>query len=155
MNTEDLKNPISEHFTLSEVEHSDTAKRLNIDNTLPAPFYTNAQNLAKYILEPIRAHFGAFSPQSWYRSQALNKAVGSKDTSQHRTASAADFEIKGYSNLEIALWIRDNLVYDQLILEGFKDGDPSSGWVHCSWDAGLCRQQSLRFINGTYLKGLE
>ena len=42
-------------------------------------------------------------------------------------AAAADFEIPGVDNRELAQWIRDNLEVDQGILEFYKDGEPSSG----------------------------
>ena len=49
---------------------------------------------------------------------------------------AADFEIFGLSNKELADWINENLDYDQLILEYWKESDPNSGWVHCSYHEG-------------------
>ena len=42
---------------------------------------------------------------------------------------AADFEIFGVSNKELADYINEHLEYDQLILEYWKESDPNSGWV--------------------------
>jgi hypothetical protein len=56
----------------------------------------------------------------------------------------ADFEIPGVDNRELARWIRDNLEVDQGILEFYKDGEPSSGWIHCSYSRNSNRQQWLR-----------
>ena len=67
---------ISTHFTLAEVEKSETASRKNIPNRLPLQHLKNAKHLAEYILEPIRERFGAYTPNSWYRGYLLNKAVG-------------------------------------------------------------------------------
>jgi hypothetical protein len=40
-------------------------------------------------------------------------------------------------------WIRDNLIWNQLILEFYKEGEPSSGWVHCSYSTDLNKKESL------------
>ena len=73
--------------------------------------------------------------------------IGSSITSQHVAddeAAAADFEIPGVDNRELARWIRDNLEVDQGILEFYKDGEPTSGWIHCSYSRNKNRQQWLR-----------
>ena len=58
---------------------------------------------------------------------------------------AADFEIQGLANYDLAKWIEANLLYDQLILEFYTPGgDPNSGWVHCSYNAqGENRKKSM------------
>ena len=81
---------------------------------------------------------------SGYRSQELCLAIGSKITSQHAKGEAADFEIFGVSNKELADYIHENLDYDQLILEYWKESDPNSGWVHCSYSDGNNRRQYLK-----------
>ena len=63
---------------------------------------------------------------------------------QHSKAEAADFECLGTSNAEVFDWIKNNLEYDQMILEFFKVGEPNSGWIHCSWVAENPRKQLLR-----------
>jgi len=150
----DTRRNLSEHFTIDEASHSDYAKKSGIDNELPSIFYDNARLIARHILEPIRERFGAFSPQSWYRGVALNKAVGGRESSQHCKAQAVDFEVKGYNNLEVALWVRDNLIYDQLILENY-NGESHSGWIHISWVKGVNRQQAMRYNGTDYKAGLE
>ena len=74
-------------------------------------------------------------------------------------AAAADFEIPGVDNRELARWIRQNLEVDQGILEFYKDGEPTSGWIHCSYSRNQNRQQWLRAqrVNGkvTYTPWLE
>ena len=59
-------------------------------------------------------------------------------------AAAADFEIPGVDNRELAKWIRSELEFDQLILEFYRDNEPSSGWIHCSYSTDQNRNQSLR-----------
>lgn len=151
----DTRAHLSDNFTIEEASHSDYAKKHGIDNTLPSIYYDNAMSVARHILEPIFERFGEFKPQSWYRGKGLNEAIGGSKNSQHCTASAVDFEIPGFSNLEVAVWIRDNLIVDQLILEKHNPKDPKSGWVHCSFTKGINRQESLRYDGREYLKGLE
>jgi len=81
---------------------------------------------------------------SGYRSPELCTAIGSKITSQHAKGEAADFEIFGVSNKALADYIDETLHYDQLILEYWKESDPNSGWVHCSFSEGKNRRQYLR-----------
>ena len=73
----------------------------------------------------------------------MNKAIGSKDASQHTKGEAADIEIPGLDNLELYYWIAENLDFDQLILE-YYSGEPSSGWVHVSYVGSENRGQTLR-----------
>ena len=69
--------------------------------------------------------------------------------SQHVTGHAVDFEIHGVSNWDLAEWCYDNLDFDQLIVEFMKDGDPTAGWVHCSYRSdGENRSQALRIQKG-------
>ncbi|OUW63895.1 MAG: hypothetical protein CBD61_01290 [Pelagibacteraceae bacterium TMED201] len=80
---------------------------------------------------------------SGYRSPELCEAIGSSKTSQHAKGQAADFEITGIDNKVLAEYIIDNLDFDQIILEFYTDGDPNSGWVHCSYKDDN-RKQVLR-----------
>jgi hypothetical protein len=56
---------------------------------------------------------------------------------------AADIEIPGVPNAELAIYIRDNLAYTQLILEFYTPGVPDSGWVHVSYDEQNLKKQVL------------
>jgi hypothetical protein len=80
----------------------------------------------------------------------LCRAIGSRSTSQHAKGEAADFEVPGVANIELARWIRDTLDFDQLILEFHDPDDPTAGWVHCSYRAGGNRKQSLIYDGNTY-----
>jgi len=146
---------VSEHFTLSELTKSDTADRLGIDNQPNLQVIENLRITATHILEPVRNHFQVpFSPNSGFRCLELNRALRSKDTSQHITGHAVDFEVPGISTYELALWAYQNLVFDQLILEFYDQSDPSSGWVHCSY-APTNRQEALTiFKDGKAVVGL-
>ena len=137
---------LSKNFNLVEMTKSQTATRKGIDNTPSAEHQGNLQSLCMHVLQPIRDHFSqVVTVSSGYRSPELCTAIGSKITSQHAKGQAADFEIFGVSNKELADYINENLDYDQLILEYWKGEDePNSGWVHCSYTNGNNRKQYLR-----------
>lgn len=127
---------LSAHFSLAEM----TRTSQPFPNS-PGPVQTaNLKALCEHVLEPVRAHFGKpVRVNSGYRSAKVNAAVGSKSTSQHLLGQAADIEIDGVANADLAKWIRDNLAFSQLILENYHKGQPNSGWVHVSWDASSKR----------------
>ena len=136
---------LSDNFSLLELTKSQTAERKGIDNTPSPEHQENLKLLCTHILQPVRAHFErVVSVSSGYRSPELCTAIGSKITSQHAKGQAADFEIYCLSNRELSIWIHENLEYDQLILEYWKKEDPSSGWVHCSFDDRVNRKQYLK-----------
>ena len=140
---------LSKNFSLEELTKSQTATRKGIDKTPSPTHQANLQSLCTHVLQPIRDHFSqVVTVSSGYRSQELCLAIGSKITSQHAKGEAADFEIFGVSNKELADYIHQNLDYDQLILEYWKESDPNSGWVHCSYvtpnDFGQNRNQYLK-----------
>ena len=137
---------LTRNFSLNEFIKSSTATRLNISNAPTEQHLINMTAVALMICQPVRDHFGkVVGINSGYRSPALNKAVGGSATSQHLNGQAADFEIQGLANYDLAKWIEANLLYDQLILEFYTPGgDPNSGWVHCSYNAqGENRKKSM------------
>ena len=122
---------LSPNFSLEEMCKSSTALSKNINNSPNDLQVQSMTALCKNILQPIRDEFGPFIVSSGFRSVALCEAIGSKATSQHAKGQAADFEVPGVDNYELALWIDTNLSYDQLILEYYSGGN--SGWIHCSY----------------------
>ena len=153
MNTNDMQ--LSRHFSLYEMIRSETAARQGIDNTPPENLVPKLRDICVQVLEPVRQHFGVpIRPNSGYRSPALNEAVGGSKKSQHGKGEAVDFEVPGVSNYDLAAWIRDQLIYDQLILECYTPGIPGSGWVHVSYRAGANRNRSMTYSGGRYLPGL-
>ena len=80
--------------------------------------------------------------------EELNKAVGGSSASQHVKGEAVDFHVSGHSVYDLAIWISNTLDYDQLILENFLPGIPTSGWVHCSF-ARNNRGQDLTKFKGS------
>ena len=125
---------VSKNFALSEMVKSATAERLNVDNSPSDIHLVNLTHLAIHILQPVRDQFGVITINSGYRSPTLNAKVGGSKTSQHCNGQAADFESFSTPNPDLAKWIANNLVFDQLILEFYDGVNPNSGWVHCSYN---------------------
>lgn len=167
---------ISEHFTITEAEYSSTALRLGIDNIIPKSKLYNVKMTSIMLLEPVRKNFGVpFSPNSFFRNEELEKAIcwNNKLTSsfakwckrhnlpinncswkiyfkkkQHPTGNAVDFVIPRIPILEVAKWIKNNLKFDQLILE-YYNPKKRLGWIHASFNIEKNRQQTLTIgING-------
>jgi len=145
---------LSKHFTLEEMEKSQTATRKGIKNKAGSGEIKNLGDLCYEVLEPVRAKFDKpVTITSGYRSPELSEAIGSKSTSQHCLGEAVDLEVIGVSNLKVALWIENNVDFDQLILE-FYTGEPNSGWIHVSYKDGSNRKQVLTYDGKSYTNGL-
>ena len=139
---------LSKNLVLAEVIRSETAKRKGISN-MPTPEHIeNFKKLAENVFQPIRDHFGVpIYISSGYRSKALNKAVGGSLSSQHCQGEAIDIDMDGTSitNKQIFDFIKDNLVFDQMIWEFGTDKNP--GWVHVSYEStGRQRKQILKAV---------
>lgn len=142
---------LSKNFTINELIKSQTATRMGIDNTPPDEHFYAMETLVTGFLQPLRDKLGKpIRITSCYRSPALNKAIKGSTRSQHSKGEAADFEVTGFDNHELAKYISENFDFDQLILEFYELGDPNSGWVHCSYKAEGNRKQILtaKRVNG-------
>lgn len=124
---------LSTNFTLEEFTKSQTAIRLGIHNTPNDREIAALITLCKEVLQPIRDAFGTTTINSGFRSDVLNRRIGGAAKSQHCKGEAADIEVPGVSNYDLAKWIQENLKFDQLILEFHTEGVPNSGWVHVSY----------------------
>jgi uncharacterized protein YcbK (DUF882 family) len=117
---------LSTHFTLDELTASQTAARKGLDNT---PNATEVANLVRVaaLLEEVRALLNKpILINSGFRSKAVNDAVGSRDTSQHRIGCAADIRVPGMTPREVVeACIAANIGYDQIIEE-------FGSWTHIS-----------------------
>jgi len=116
-----------------------------INNNPTAGQIENLKRLCESILQPIRNHYD--SPviiSSGYRSAELCIAIGSTIHSQHAKGEAADLQVIGVDNKALAKYIKENLDFDQLILEYYKEEEgPHSGWVHVSYVGKGNRKESL------------
>jgi zinc D-Ala-D-Ala carboxypeptidase len=95
---------LSAHFSVKEFTDSDTALRMVIDNSLPMELFDTAMKTAE-LMERIRMYLGRLagkdipiSISSGYRCPELNRAIGSKDTSDHRKAMAVDFRAPAFGS---------------------------------------------------------
>ena len=150
---------LTTNFSLHELTKSETALRLDLDNTPDEQATENLRLLCEKVLQPVRDHYGkGVKVNSAYRSPESNAAVGGSKTSDHCKGMAADIEIPGVANADLAQWIMDNLEYTQLILEFYTPGIPDSGWVHVSYDPSNLKMQELTATKVAgktqYLQGL-
>ena len=139
---------------------SEFALRNYIDNTPNEEQIQALMALAQNVLQPVRDHFKkGVKCNSGFRAPAVNRAVGGSATSDHCKGQAADIEIPGVSNYELAKWIVDNLKFTQVILEFYTQGVPDSGWVHVSYDPSKLKNEALTAVKKegrtVYLTGLQ
>ena len=118
---------------------SNTAQKKGIKNIMHNPelIINNLRQLCQKVLQPTRDHFGPLVVSSGYSNAQLSYALGRKLTSQHYVGQAADIVSRRVTNFELAKWISENLVFDQLIYEARRRGLSSSlyDWVHVSYRA--------------------
>jgi len=128
---------ISKHITYKEATKSNTATKFGIDNTPGKIELKKMKKTAKSIFEPLREYFNVpIAITSFFRSGKLNKKIGGSKCSQHRTGEAMDIDADVYgkvSNKQVFKYIRDNLLFDQLISE-YPDKNGNPRWVHVSYD---------------------
>ena len=129
---------LTEHFTVDELTHTD---HRNLDNTPNEAEMANLRRLAMF-LEEVKTILGGkpIMVNSAFRSKAVNDAVGSKDTSQHRIGCAADIRVPGMTPDEVVkAIIASGIGYDQVIREFDR-------WTHVSipnLSTGTPRKQAL------------
>lgn len=150
---------LTKNFTLEEMTKSETALRFGLDNTPNDQELSNLVALCESVLQPIRDHFGkGVKVNSGFRDPEVNAKVGGSKTSDHCKGMAADIEIPGVANADLAQFIVDNMTFRQVILEFYTPGIPDSGWVHVSYDITDNKKQVLTATkqNGktVYLPGL-
>ena len=112
------------HFTLAELTHTD---HRSLDNTPNAAELANLKRLAEF-LETVKTTLGGkpIMINSAFRSKAVNDAVGSKDTSQHRLGLACDFRVPGMTpDAVVQTLLKARVRFDQLIRE-------YNAWTHIS-----------------------
>ena len=150
---------LTANFSLEEMTKSETALRFGLDNTPNDQELSNLVALCESVLQPIRDHFGkGVKVNSGFRDPEVNAKVGGSKTSDHCKGMAADIEIPGVANADLAQFIVDNMTFRQVILEFYTPGIPDSGWVHVSYDITDNKKQVLTATkqNGktVYLPGL-
>jgi hypothetical protein len=150
---------LSPNFSLNELTKSETALRKGLDNEPTQEIISALQLLVVNVLQPIRDHYNkGIKVNSGYRSPEVNASVGGSKTSDHCKGQAADIEIPGVANAELAEYIKERLQFTQLILEFYTPGVPDSGWVHVSYDPANLKKQVMTAVRRdgktVYLPGL-
>ena len=115
---------LSKHFTFEELTHTDHRE---FDNTPNVEETENLTRLAEF-LEQVKEVLGGkpIMVNSAFRSEAVNNAVGSRNTSQHRIGCAADIRVPGMTPDEVVkAVIASGIGYDQIIREFDR-------WTHIS-----------------------
>ena len=115
---------LTKNFTLEELTHTDHREFTNEPNE------TERANLVRLaiFLEQVKELLGGkpIMVNSAFRSKAVNDAVGSKDSSQHRVGCAADLRVPGMTPDEVVkAVIASDLPFDQVIREFDR-------WTHIS-----------------------
>lgn len=132
---------LSKNFTLSEITHSNTAKRLGIKNEPTETHLQNIQHLVDDLLQPLRDAVGPIRISSGYRNPSLNRAIGGSRSSQHCKGEALDLQFwkaGEINNKVIYDWIlQSGLKFDQMINEF------DFAWIHVSLKAKDNRRQVL------------
>ncbi|CAB4130735.1 Peptidase M15A, C-terminal [uncultured Caudovirales phage] len=139
---------LSEHFTLDEATHSDTAIRQGIDNQ-PSTVQLENMKVAAASLEKVRALTGALNINSWLRLPAVNVAVGGSKVSSHMDGWAIDVSSSKHTPYELCKMVKESgLKFDQMIHEFGR-------WMHISF-APEMRQQELTIFKpeGKYKAGI-
>ena len=133
---------ISKHISFEEATLSPTGLRLGIDNTPNEEILANMKLVAERCFEPIRNWYGKpIKVNSFYRCDALNKAVKGSATSQHVDGKAMDISTGTKAgNKLIYEWAKNNLIFDQLINEY------DYAWVHISYNKNNNRNQTLIIV---------
>ena len=142
---------ISDHITYREAIHSNTAKRLGIENIPNDVQMENMQIIAEKVFEPLRKWVGGpIKVNSFFRSPETNRAIGGVSSSQHCKGQAIDIDdVYGHkTNAEMFEFVKNNLEFDQMIWEFGDDNNPN--WLHISYVEGKNRNRLLRAekING-------
>ncbi len=135
---------LTRNFSLHEMTKSETALRFGMANDPSEAEIGNLTLLCEKVLQPIREFYGmGVKVNSGYRHPLVNAKVGGSPTSDHCRGFAADIEIPGIANADLAAWIAEHLEFRQLILEFYTPGIPDSGWVHVSYNLDDNKKQIM------------
>ena len=146
-----LKQRLTEHFTLREMIASGTAISKGIRN-LPTPeVVDNLRALCENVLEPLRRRFGVIRVTSGFRCPELNKAVHGVKNSQHMRGEAADLHVTSLKQARrMMAYVQLNLDFDQLLLE--QEMSTGCCWIHVSYVAQPGRRDNRKMVREVRVK---
>jgi zinc D-Ala-D-Ala carboxypeptidase len=114
---------LTQNFTLSEMTKSETALRFGMANDPTETEIENLRILCENVLQPVRNYYGmGVKVNSGFRHPLVNAKVNGSTASDHCKGFAADIEIPGIANADLAQWIKDNCEFRQLILRVLHSG---------------------------------
>ena len=130
---------ISKHITFKEATQSNTAIRFGIKNNPNSIELESMKLVANELFEPLREWYGKpIKINSFFRCEELNKKVGGSKTSGHVLGNSIDIDAGSVEeNKKLFNYIKDNLIFDQLINEY------NFSWVHISYKKNANRKQIL------------
>ena len=141
---------LTEHFTLHEMTASGTALRLDLKNVPDTRAVEALRHLCEEVLEPLRQRFGVIRITRGFRCKEVNEAVGGVKNSQHMRGEAADIHCGSMTEaMNFYLFISENLVFDQLLLE--KRMSNGCCWIHVSYIAQPGRRDNRMMANELFV----
>jgi zinc D-Ala-D-Ala carboxypeptidase len=133
---------ISAHLSLKEA----TVTSTGISNIPDSVVLVNMSETANQVYEPCYNHFHCkIYISSFFRNKEVNQKVGGALHSSHVKGEAMDLCPRYYCNVtnkQLYEFIRDSIQFDQLIMEGGKNG-----WIHVSYRKGKNRHQYFSIPN--------
>lgn len=138
---------ISDHISYKEGVRSNTALRLNLDNTPNPEQLKCMMDIGVQLFEALREWVGGpIKINSFFRGEPTNTAIGGSKYSQHMKGQAIDIDdtFGHKTNAEMFHYIKDNLDFDQMVWEfgtEYPDGNPN--WVHVSYVTHRANRKKL------------
>ena len=135
---------ISKYFTIGMLSTAAVVSHYKIISQLGLKIPEIACNLKKLsenCLDPIKTKYPNMKVTSAFRTGS--------GASQHFRGQAADMQFTGISKgdyFTVAQWIKDNIIFDQLLLE-YKTTGTGLPWIHISFNSNGNRQQVLTLMN--------
>lgn len=144
---------LTEHFTFEELTHTDNAALLAANRAEAGLYLANLTDLAKFILEPLRAKYGPITISSGFRGPSLNAALHGEKTSLHCFGKAADCvrpEWTWEKLDEVCLWIakQSGLKWGEIVRE--KRTKTGTTWLHITIPAPGNNMELWDGIDGKY-----
>lgn len=144
---------LTEHFTIDEATHSNTATSLGISNEPDEAEFDAIRDTA-HRMEAVRAVLKApIHVSSWFRNPEVNRAVGGSPTSDHMTGRSVDFTCPAFGTpYDVCKAIASSGIrFDQLIYETNARG---SQWVHIGFGERMRGQVMTYTPQSGYTNGI-
>lgn len=157
-----LSDKLSKHFTVADLTSNAQAHPGKVTGIMAfgrpvdkrvlskQEIACNLKALAENVLDPIKDKYGDMIVSSGFRNF---KPRGGATNSQHMVGQAADLQFTSTNPKDyaaIASWIKDNLTFDQLLLEYEQRRGYVAAWIHVSFNPTGCRKTFGTFWNHEY-----